>query len=151
MAGWAQNFYAVKNKEKYIGPDINNVVFRSSWEKRFFEFLDNNIYVVAWASEPEPIQYMKPVPDGDLGVKFKKAKYYPDIYVEYISNGVLKKELIEIKPLKQTKPSRSRNPVTKLQENYVLAVNTAKWEAARKWCAAKGIEFKILTEKSLFK
>lgn len=152
MAGWHQNVYVVKNPHKYIGPDIDKVVFRSSWEKRFFEFLDNNTYVLAWASEPEAIPYLKPVPDEKGGVKLKISKYYPDLYVEYVTEDrIFKKELIEIKPLKQTKPSKSRKPTVKLQENYIHAVNTAKWEAATKWCADKGIEFKILTEKSIFK
>lgn len=152
MPGWHQNVYVVVNKEKYIGPDVDHVVFRSSWEKRFFEFLDNNPYILAWASEPEAINYLKPVPDEKGGVKLKPAKYYPDLYVEYVdSERNFKKELIEIKPLKQTKPSRSRKPTVKLQENYVHAVNTAKWEAAKRWCADRDIEFKILTEKSIFK
>lgn len=152
MAGWHMNKFVPANPEKYIGPDIDKIIFRSSWEKRFFSFLDNNPYILAWASEPEGISYMKPIPDEKGGVKLKPAKYYPDIYVEYVTEDKkFKKELIEIKPLKQTKPSKSRNPVTKLQENYVHAVNTAKWEAARKWCEDRDIEFKILTEKSLFK
>lgn len=152
MAGWHKNKYVVQNREKYIGPDIDNVIYRSSWEKRFFEFLDNNTYVLAWASEPEPIPYMKPVPNEKGGIRLKPSKYYPDIYVEYVTEDrQFKKEMIEIKPMKQTKPSRSRKPIVKMQENYVLAVNTAKWEAAKKWCDDKGIEFKILTEKSIFK
>jgi hypothetical protein len=151
MAGWHKNKYEVKNKHKYIGPDIDNVIYRSSWEKRFFEVLDNNPYVLVWASEPEAIPYMKPMVNRDGKMYLKPANYFPDIYVEYVSDGILKKEMIEIKPEKQTKPSRRKNPKTKLQENYVLSVNTAKWSAATEWCKAKGITFRIFTENSLFK
>lgn len=152
MAGWRQNFYEVKNPHKYIGPDLDNVVFRSSWEKHMFEFFDGNPNVLAWASEPYFIEYMKPVNDGHGNVKMKKAKYYPDLYVEYVdADGKLHKELIEIKPEKQTKPSRSRSPTTKLMENYTFAVNTAKWAAAEAWCKERDIEFKKYTEKSIFR
>jgi hypothetical protein len=152
MAGWHQNFYKVVNRHKYIGPDVDKVFYRSSWERKMFEFLDNNPYVLAWGSEIEPINYMKPVPDKNGGVKMKPAKYYPDIYVEYVNeNKEFKKELIEIKPDKQTRPSRSRKPTVKLQENYTHAVNTAKWEAAKRWCEERGIEFKIYTENNVYR
>jgi hypothetical protein len=152
MPGWHQNFYKVKHREKYIGPDVDNVVFRSSWEKKMFEFLDNNPYVLAWGSEIEPIHYMKPVSDEKGNLRVRPAKYYPDVYVEYVNeNKEFKKELIEIKPEKQTKPSKSRKASVKLQENYIHAVNTAKWEAARQWCEERDIEFKIYTEKSVYK
>jgi hypothetical protein len=82
----------------------------------------------------------------------KKARYFPDIYVEYVDNdGKENKEMIEIKPLKQTKKSRAKDSKIRIQENYTLAVNMAKWEAAREWCRLRNIAFKISTEKSIYK
>ena len=79
------------------------------------------------------------------------AKYYPDFYMEYKDKeGKTKKSLIEVKPLKETKP-----PVYKRRTKNVLIAeamysqNTAKWAAAREFCLDNGIEFKIMTEKEL--
>lgn len=94
---------------------------------------------------------MKPVFSTSGGVGFKKARYFPDVYVEYVNkNGELVKELIEIKPKKQTRPSKARNFSTNFFENMTYMVNTAKWEAAKKWCEPRGIKFCVLTEDSIF-
>lgn len=145
-----QGYYQVKNPHKYIG-DETQIIYRSSWEKKFFEFLDNNQYILAWSSETISIPYMKPcMINGNIS--YKKANYYPDVYVEFIDeHGNEKKQIIEIKPKKQTKKSRSKNPLAKLQENFVYEINMAKWAAAEQWCKANGIEFKIATEKSIFR
>lgn len=139
-------FYKPTNPHKYLG-DIDDIEYRSSWELFAFQFLDNNINVIAWASEEIEIPYLKPLTNGD----FKKANYYPDLYVEFVnSKGEIVKELIEVKPKKQTKASRSKDPKVKLYENYVTAVNMAKWQAAKSWCDAHGISFKVYTEDSLY-
>lgn len=145
MTTYKQAKYTLKNKEKYLG-DSSLLVFKSSWEQRAFEFCDNNINVLFWGYEIFEIPYMKPLEKG-----FRPAKYYPDLYIEYInkSNEVIK-ELIEIKPNKQTKKSRSRNTIRKLQEDYVYQVNISKWQAAEKWCKARGITFSIATENGIF-
>ena len=147
---WRKGKYTPTNPHKYLG-DIDNIIYRSSWEKRVFQFLDSNKYIMAWASEPFPIPYMKPcMTNGKMTTK--KANYYPDIYVEFIDeSGIEKRQLIEIKPEKQTKSSRTRNAVKRLNENYVYAVNSAKWAAAKAWCDAHNIEFVIATEKSIFR
>jgi hypothetical protein len=144
------NYFIPKNTYKYIG-DFDKIIFRSSWEKRVFIFLDENPHIIGWASEPFPIPYMKPIlVNGKASMR--KANYFPDIYVEFIdSHGNEKRQLIEIKPEKQTKPSKSKKPTIKLQENYAYAVNTAKWSAATAWCSQHGIEFIIATEKTLFR
>jgi hypothetical protein len=118
MGKYRQGIFEVTNPHKYIG-DFSNVIYRSSWEKRAFEFLDKNEYILGWASEPFPIAYMKPVMRNGVLI-MKKSRYFPDLYVEFIdANGKERRQLIEIKPLKQTKPSKSRKPTVKLQENYV--------------------------------
>lgn len=139
--------FKVRNRHKYMG-DPDNIIIRSSWEARAFEFFDNNINVLLWGSEEIAIEYMKPHPDGH----FRKAKYYPDIYVEYINkDGTLIKEVFEIKPEKFTKKSRARNPDTKMFENYQYIVNMAKFHAAEEWCKRQGYKFSILSEKSIFR
>ena len=142
--------FTPKNPHKYIG-DIDKITFRSSWEKRVFTFLDDNPYILGWASEPFPIPYMKPVFINGRPA-FKRANYYPDIYVEFIDkDGMECRQLIEIKPEKQTKLSKSRKPVVRLEENYIFQVNQAKWMAAEAWAKANGVEFMVATEKSIFR
>lgn len=150
MGAWHQNFFIPKNPHKYMG-DFDNIIYRSSWEKRVFTFLDENPHIISWASEPFPIPYIKPVlVNGKASMR--KANYFPDIYVEFIdSKGKERRQLIEIKPEKQTKPSKSKKATVKLQENYAYAVNTAKWAAAKAWCEKHDVEFLIATEKTLFR
>jgi len=144
--GWQQGLYEVKHPDKYAG-DLTKVTYRSSWELESFRFCDNNPNVIQWSSEEIAIPYSKPTPSGS----FKPAKYYPDLYIEYINTKEKRcKVLIEIKPTKQTRPSRARNPKTKMFENQAYLINELKWEAARNWCLVKGIEFRIITENDQF-
>lgn len=147
MANWVQEFYEVRNPEKYDG-DTKNVFYRSSWELEAFKFCDNNPNVLKWSSEEIIIPYAVPTQNGGV----RPAKYYPDLYMEYRNAaGKICKELIEIKPKKQTKPSRARNPKTKMYENQIYNKNMLKWEAARNWCKQNGITFRIITESEQFK
>lgn len=132
--------------EKYIG-DPDNIIIRSQWELRAFQFCDNNPNVVKWGSEEIAIPYMKPFPGG-----YKPANYYPDLYVEYIDReGNYKRELIEVKPEKFTRASRARKTETKAFENMQYIVNMAKFTAANHWCEKNGIKFTVMTEKSIFR
>lgn len=142
--------YTLRNPHKYLGnPD--NVIYRSTWEHNAFKFCDNNRNVLAWGSEEIIIEYMKPVFGVGGKLTTKLARYYPDLYVEYINpKGEIVKELIEIKPKKQTRASKARNFSTNLFENMTYAVNTAKWAADKKWCEQRGVKFSIVTEDSLF-
>ena len=109
------------------------------------KFLDNNPNVIHWSSEPIAIPYVKPT-DG------KVHRYYPDYWVEYRNKrGELIQEIFEVKPKKQTKRSRTRNPKSKLYEDITFAINVAKWQAAQEFCKSRGMNFKIITETSLFK
>lgn len=145
-----QGLFVSANPHKYLG-DASNIVYRSSWELRVFKFLDTNQYILGWVSEPFGIPYMKPVILNGKQI-FKKATYYPDVYVEFVDeNGNERHQMVEIKPQKQTRKSRSKKTLVKLQENQIFAVNQAKWTAAMQWCNAHGIEFIIATEKSIFR
>lgn len=138
-----QGKYVVKNKEKYIG-DLNNVVYRSSWERNLHEFFDSNINVIRWGSEVIRIPYVKPT-DNRVHI------YFPDYYVEYIdTKGQLIKELIELKPLNQTRLPNG-NHKHKLYEQVQFAINVSKWQAAEQWCKQQGINWRIVTERSVFR
>ena len=140
---YKQGYYTLKFPEKYLG-DPSKVVYRSSWEFELHRFFDNNTRVLAWSSEEIAIPYVKPT-DGRI------HRYYPDYYIEYIDrNGVIRKEIIELKPIAQTRQPRS-NSKHALYEQATFAVNKAKWQAALVYCKSRGIEFRIATEKSVFK
>lgn len=144
--GWKQALYKLNNPEKYIG-DERKLKFKSSWEEKAFMLCDNNPNIIRWGYEIIPISYMKPLGNN----RFKPSKYYPDLYVEYYNkSGDFIKEIVEIKPLKQTKKSRARKPEIRLQENYTHLVNMTKWQAAEAWCNHHGIKFSVATEKSIF-
>lgn len=141
---YKQGYFQPKHPEKYIG-DVTKIVYRSSWELEVHKFFDNNPRILHWGSEEIAIPYYNPV-------KKRMANYYPDYFCEYITkDGEIIKEIVEVKPLHQTKQSRSRNPRTKLFEDLTMAVNAAKWEAAQQWCSKRGLVFRILTERSIFK
>lgn len=145
---YSQGWFTPDNAGKYLG-DVKNIVFRSSWELHVFEFCDDNKHILKWSSEEIAIPYKKPT---FKKVPFKPAKYYPDLYVEYVSTGgAIIRQMIEIKPNKQTKPSRARKTKNRLYENAVYIINQSKWEAARQWCRARNIRFTIMSENDIFK
>lgn len=137
---FVQGYYHPKHPEKYIG-DLNKIIFRSSWELKFNQFLDSNPNVINWGSESVAIPYIKPTDQ-------RVHKYYPDYFVVYKDkNGIEHREMIEIKPLKQAKLSKRAN----LYEQVTYAINVAKWESAKRWCDQHGITFRVVTEKELFR
>lgn len=147
--GWKKDFYQLKHPEKYLG-DPSRVIFRSSWEEEAFKICDNNPYVLEWAAEFITIPYLVPNFKNPTAAPRRK-RYIPDLYV-VVQNKDKKvvKKLIEIKPLKQTRPSKSKNPRTKLYEDYTFTINQLKWQAAQEYCSRRGIEFIITTERELF-
>lgn len=141
---YKQGYFVPQHPEKYLG-DITKIVYRSSWELEVNKFFDMNPRVVKWGSEEIAIPYYNPV-------KKRPANYFPDYFVEYITkDGEIIKEIVEVKPLEQTRPGRSRNPRTKLMEDLTYAVNMAKWAAAQAWCEARGLKFRVVSQKSIFK
>jgi hypothetical protein len=139
-----KSIYKPENPEKYIG-NSNNIICRSSWERRACRYFDRNPNVLRWASEEFSIPYVSPK-DG------KVHRYYPDFLIEIKQrNGKVKKFVVEVKPYKQTKPPVRGKKVTKsfLYESLTYEVNQAKWSAAREFAADNGVEFMILTEKEL--
>ena len=58
--------YQILNKKKYAG-DYNDVIYRSLWEHQYMRHLDLSDRVIAWKSEPFPIQYF-----SEVHQKYKK-------------------------------------------------------------------------------
>lgn len=128
-----------KNPQKYLG-NPSGIFFRSSWEARLMRWLDQTPAVLQWASEEFSIPYINPI-------KNKVSQYYPDALVIYKDKfGNIKKEIIEIKPYKET----VLTPKASEQDKLALVVNEAKWKAAARFAEQNGLSFKVLTEKSLF-
>lgn len=138
--------YYPTNKEKYRGEDFP--ITRSSYESKFCRWLDMNESVLEWASECLEIQYFDPTMN-------KVRRYYPDFYMKAVDKyGNIKKYIIEIKPYKETHPPRKmkrKNLKSAVYENITWSRNQAKWKAADNWCKKNGYEFRIITEKQLFK
>ena len=124
--------------------DINNIICRSSWEKKFCQWCDLNENIVQWGSEEFWIPYR--APDGRV------RRYFPDFIMKVKEQtGEIKTYVIEVKPKKQTLKPKPRKKVTKsyLYECKTYEVNQAKWKAAKEWCDDRKVEFKIVTEKEL--
>ena len=143
MAESIKSRYKPENPRKYKG-DYKNIICRSSWERKFCRWCDLNESILEWGCEEFFIPYR--APDG------KVRRYFPDFIMKVKeSNGQVKTYVIEVKPLKQTKPPKKKKRVTKsyIYECTTYAVNQAKWKAADEWCKDHKIEFKIITEKEL--
>jgi hypothetical protein len=148
MAAFKQGKYTPKHPEKYIG-DVTKIRYMSGWELSTHTFLDNNPNILRWSSEGFSIPYMKPT-------DHRIHKYFPDYYIEYKSptTGQLVREILEVKPLAQTKRPRQRKTQTtqsKLYEQMTYAVNMAKWEAAEAFCKKHNLIFRKVTEKQIFR
>ena len=141
---YSQGRYKPIHPQKYKG-DINNIIYRSSWEKKFLYYCDMNEKILEYSSEEFFVPYR--APDGRI------RRYFPDFYIKVQEeSNAIKKYIIEIKPQKQTLPPKKPSRQTKryISEVYEYAKNQSKWEAAREWCADRGYEFKVVTEKELF-
>jgi hypothetical protein len=139
-----KGFFKPRNPAKYKG-DPTKIVYRSSWELRFMSYLDTHKDIEQWSSEEFSIPYRSPI-DGRV------HRYFPDFLVKKINTtGIEETVVIEIKPAKETRPPVVKKRPTKqyLEEVYKWGVNSAKWEAARKFCADRKWKFMIMTEHEL--
>ncbi len=142
MAGPQKSRYRVRNRHKYRG-NADNVIARSSWERQFFRWCDENPKVVEFSSEEIVIPY-KYEADG------KWHRYFPDVFVKF-SDG--SKYLIEIKPFSQTIQPKRPNRITRRYKEEVLVwiKNKNKWLAAMEWARKNGMIFEVWSEKKLEK
>ena len=130
--------------KKYKG-DPNNIICRSSWERKMCRWCDLNESVLEWGSEEFYIPYLSPIDN-------RVHKYFPDFIVKLRENsGRIKTYVIEVKPKKQTRPPKPGKKKTKsyIYEATEYAKNQAKWKAAVEFCKDHMIEFKIITEDEL--
>jgi hypothetical protein len=135
----ARGRFIPKNPQKYTG-NASKIVFRSSWELRFFQWLDMNEAIVRWGSEELAIPYLSPL---DLRVH----RYFPDIIVLYKhKDGSIRKEIVEIKPYHET----VLTPKSTDRDKKALLVNDAKWKAASIYAEQFGATFRVITEKTMF-
>jgi len=140
-----------KNPAKYKG-DPTRIIYRSLWEFKFFKFVDEHPDTIWWQSEEVIVPYRSPI-DSRI------HRYFPDVIVHKKSpDGKLQTIMIEIKPYKQTLPpdpkNRNNTKTGRISRRYLnevkaFGVNDAKWKAARQFCADRGWEFVIMTEKEL--
>jgi hypothetical protein len=130
------------NPKKYKG-DSRNIVYRSSWERKFMHWCDINENVVEWNSEELVIPY--------LGLDNAPHRYFPDIWMKAKKrDGTTQVYVIEIKPWRETQPAvrkKGRKPETVLQEEVTYRTNMRKWQAAEEFCKKKNWTFKVITEK----
>ena len=135
---YKQGFFVPTRPQKCINimemPEPTAIVFRSGWEQTFFEKCDETDSVVRWGSEIVKILYKNPI-------KNRMSFYVPDVYIEYLDkNKRMRKMLIEIKPMNQSKLKECSNGYDRLQ----FAINTMKWAACIDFCKKRNIEFKVM-------
>lgn len=138
MSKYAQGKYQIQNPAKYVGN--KTPTYRSGWEWTFMQFCDNNPSVIQWASEAVRINYRNPLTG-------KNTIYVPDFLITYQdANGRQHAEIVEIKPKKETTLEGAKN----IRDQASAILNMAKWEAARVWCKAHGLNFRVVTENDIF-
>jgi hypothetical protein len=139
-----QGIFTPRHPQKYVG-NAANIVYRSSWERRFFDYCDSTPGVLRWASEELIIPYRHPI-DGRV------HRYFPDVWLETQTPTGPRVFLVEIKPKAQTEVRTVKRKTRKfLREAAIVAVNHAKWDAAKAYCADRNWTFLVLTEEHLFR
>ena len=138
MGRFYKSEYVLKNPGKYAG--AKPPICRSSWERTFCKFCDENDNVLQWMSEGIQISYIHPI-------KRKGSIYIPDFVIVYQNKSGQKiTEMIEIKPQKEVALTEK----TSQRDKLMIAINHAKWKAAVKYCKHRSIQFRIVTENELF-
>lgn len=136
---YLQGRYALKQPQKYEG-DPTQVIYRSSWELKFFNWCDTNPAVLQWSSEELIIPYICPTDN-------KRHRYFPDARLRIKTNTGVKTFIVEVKPDAQTRPPVGKRKTKRfLMEVMTWGKNEAKWAAATQYCLDRGYQFVILTE-----
>lgn len=133
--------YKPKNPKKYAG-DVDNVVYRSGWERSVMRWCDDSPQVVQWVSEEVVIPY---ICETDM----KRHRYFMDFAIKFQDGTNL---LVEVKPNKETKPPKTgkgRAKSTVLKEVTTYVKNTSKWKAAQQFADQNGWKFEIWDEHKL--
>ena len=140
-----------KNPEKYKG-DPTKIIYRSLWEFKVFKWMDMHRDVIWWQSEEVIVPYRSPI-DG------KVHRYFPDVIVHKKDNlGNPQTIMIEIKSSAQCRPpdpkNKNKTKTGRISRRYLnevktWGINEAKWKAAKNFCADRGWQFTIMTEKHI--
>ena len=139
-----KGYFKPRNPSKYMG-DPTTIIYRSSWELKLMRYLDSHSDVIKWASEEFSIPYVSPI-DG------KVHRYFPDFLVKKRNiNQTIETVVIEVKPKIQTTAPTVQKKANKryIREVYTWGVNSAKWEAAKRYCDHREWKFVIMTEHEL--
>ena len=124
-------------KKLYESQKTRPIIYRSSYEKKFVQFLESNKHVSRWGSECIPIPYVD---------AYDKTthQYFPDYVAEI--DGVT--YLFEIKPHNQcVKPSPHLPKDCYAWKTYIK--NVSKWNAAKQFAKDNGLVFQIITEETI--
>ena len=137
--GW----FNPRHPAKYKG-DADNIIYRSTWERRVMKWLDEHPNVLWWSSEELAVPYKSPIDN-------KMHRYFPDFIAKMrLKDGKVMTYIIEVKPMAQTKmPIQKRKTKRFLQEMATYAVNQEKWRAADIFCQEHGWKFLVVTEQEL--
>lgn len=136
--------FSPKNPKKYRG-DPTNIIYRSGWEKKVMKYLDDNPAIIEWGSEELSIPYICPTDN-------RPHRYFPDFVVKVrTKDGLVQTMILEVKPKKETIEPKKKKKITKqyITEVMTWGKNSAKWAAAREYCADRGWQFMLITEKEL--
>ena len=130
-SNYNSGLYHIKKPNKYSGNDCN-IIYRSSYELKAFQMIEEDKNILKWGSETVVVPYEL---DG------KQHKYIVDLKLE-TEMGI---QLIEIKPYSKTiKPKNGRK-----YDIEEFEMNIKKWKAAKRYCKERNWEFEIWTEKEL--
>lgn len=141
MSKYHQGKFNPINKSKYDG-DYTNIIYRSSWERYAFKWVDTNPQVLKWSSETSIISYY-----FDLDKKYHR--YFIDLTIHWKDGTTT---LVEIKPDHQTRPPVKPKRKTQgyIREGVAYVKNSNKWKAAEEYCKDRQWNFEIWTEHTLY-
>ena len=126
-----QGIFKPKNPKKYRG-NPTQIIYRSSWERKFMNYCDMKDSIMEWSSETTVVPYRFDL-DGKL------HRYFIDFrIVVKEKTGEVKTYLVEIKPSKKTKPPKKSSRKTKsyLYESMEYIKNQNKWKSAKTYAEA---------------
>jgi hypothetical protein len=142
--GTVKGKYTPMHPEKYRG-DITQIIFRSSYERVLMRWADLNPNILQWASEEVIVPYVSPLDN-------QEHRYFLDFWLKIkTKDGTIKTMIVEVKPEKYTVEPKIPKRKTRgyISEVKQWVVNSAKWDAARKFAANNKMEFVIVTERDL--
>lgn len=134
-----------KNPNKYVGDNLDNIIYRSSYELKFMNWCDTTPDVLQWNSEGIRLPYVSPIDS-------KVHEYVVDFMVK-IKNKIQEEKifLVEVKPSRFTRPPTIPKRKSRKYLNEVIQWKTdqAKWDIAKKYAQKQGWEFTLITEHQL--